>query len=276
MKPIYLKNHFYKSLVFSLLAAISVQSFAGLLINPKRIVLEDRERGASLDLLNDGSEAARYQIYFEQKVMRPDGSIVDLEELDESATYAKDMIRYSPRRVDIEAGARQTIRIAARRPKGLEDGEYVSHLVFKEIPIPASASNKQEDEDLTVTLKPKLKIAIPIIVRKGELNATAGINDISFLSEDGRFGAFKLNIEREGSVSLYGSVEVFEVIGGESGERVAIAKGVGVYTDVESRSISVRLPKALNPDVRDYMLRFDEDEKYGGSNWVEVPFSVSQ
>jgi fimbrial chaperone protein len=261
--------------VASFLVLFSLQSMAGLLINPKRIVLEERERAAALDLLNDGTEKARYQIYFEQKVMLPNGSIVDLEELNPDATYAKDLIRYSPRRVDIEPGARQTIRIAARRPKDLAEGEYVSHLVFKEIPIQEESSDKQEDEDLSVTLKPKLKIAIPIIVRKGTLSATAGVKEISFDGDEGKHGAFKLTLTREGSVSLYGSVEVYGYTDGVIGDRLAVSKGVGVYTEVTVRAVTVRLPQALNPEVKEFLIRFDEDEKYGGSNLVDVPFSLN-
>ncbi|KZY62570.1 hypothetical protein A3742_16105 [Oleiphilus sp. HI0071] len=261
--------------VASILVLFSLQSMAGLLINPKRIVLEERERAAALDLLNDGTEKARYQIYFEQKIMLPNGSIVDLEELDPDTTYSKDMIRYSPRRVDIEPGARQTIRIAARRPKDLEEGEYVSHLVFKEIPIQEEVGDKKEDEDLSVTLKPKLKIAIPIIVRKGSLASTAGVKNVRFDGEEGKHGAFKLTLTRVGSVSLYGSVEVYDYTGGTLGERLAVSKGVGVYTEVTERAVTVRMPQALSPDVKEFLIRFDEDEKYGGSNLVDVPFSLN-
>ena len=261
--------------VASILVLFSLQSMAGLLINPKRIVLEERERAAALDLLNDGTEKARYQIYFEQKVMRADGSIVDLEELDPEATYAKDMIRYSPRRVDIEPGARQTIRVAARRPKDLPEGEYVSHLVFKEIPIQVPATKQSEEEELSVALKPKLKIAIPIIVRKGSLSASAGIKDVRYDESGGSNGAFVLTLTRVGGVSLYGSVEVYDYTEGSLGERLAVSKGVGVYTHVTERSVTVRLPQALKPGMKEFLIRFDEDEKYGGTNLVEVPFSLS-
>lgn len=260
--------------VTSFLILFSLQSMAGLLINPKRIVLEERERAAALDLLNDGVEKARYQIYFEQKIMREDGSIVDLEDLDPEAIYAKDMIRYSPRRVDIEPGGRQTIRVAARRPKDLPEGEYVSHLVFKEIPVQTEVTDKQDDEELSVTLKPTLKIAIPMIVRKGSLSATAGIKDVRFAEDEGLNGAFVATLTRVGGVSLYGSVEVYDYTDGKLGERLAVSKGVGVYTEVAERAVTVRLPQVLKPGIKEFLIRFDEDEKYGGSNLVDIPFSL--
>lgn len=262
------------SCVFAVLVCFAMQSYAGLLINPKRIVLEDRERGASLDLLNDGTEVARYQIYFEQKYMNSDGAIVPSDDPDANGPHAKDMIRYSPRRVDIEPGGRQTIRVAARRPKDLEDGEYLSHLVFKEIPVQARATDNKEDEDLTVALKPTLTIAIPIIVRKGELDSSASLSDINWLVDEGQHGAVSYRLHRKGSASLYGTTEVFEVRDGTVGERIAVAKGVGLYTTVASRLVKVRLVRPLDPEVKQLLVRYDEDEKYGGTNLVEQVFSL--
>jgi P pilus assembly chaperone PapD len=260
--------------VFVVLVCFYAQSYAGLLINPKRIVLEDRERAASLDLLNDGTETARYQIYFEQKTMNLDGAIVPVEDPDANGPHAKDMVRYSPRRVDIEPGGRQTIRVAARRPKDLVDGEYLSHLVFKEIPVLASEEKGEDDEDLTVALKPTLTIAIPIIVRKGELDSKADLTDIKWLVEEGKHGAVSYRLHREGSASLYGTTEVFEIRDGEVGERVAVAKGVGLYTTVPSRLVKVRLARPLDPEVKQLLVRYDEDEKYGGTNLVEQVLSL--
>ncbi|KZZ61288.1 hypothetical protein A3762_14500 [Oleiphilus sp. HI0125] len=271
-----MKSLFLKFGVFSFLAAFTINVSAGLLINPKRVVLEERERAAALDLLNDGAQKARYQIFFEQKLMREDGSIVDLEMLDPDAQYAKDMIRYSPRRVDIEPGQRQTIRIAARRPKGLPDGEYLSHLVFQEIPITAGAEEANDDEEPTVSVKPRLKIAIPIIIRKGELSSVAGLESIIFDATEGKNGAFEMQITREGSSSLYGSVEVFENDNGKAGDRVAMSKGVGVYTSINKRLVKVRLAQPLEPDQTSFIIRFDEDEKYGGTNLIEERFELSQ
>jgi hypothetical protein len=50
---------------------------------------------------------------------------------------------------------------------------------------------------------------------------------------------------------------------------------VGVYTDVTERAVSLRLPQALRPEAKNFLIRFDEDEKYGGSNLVDVPFSLA-
>jgi hypothetical protein len=261
-------------LFFIALLTFSFSVSGALLVNPKRIVLSDGERGAALDLLNEGDQLVRYQIFFEQKIMTADGAIVDLPEDKQNGVYAKDMIRYSPRRVDIAGGGRQTIRIAARRPKDLVDGEYLSHLVFKEIPIKKEREKKDGDETFSVSINPVLKIAIPIIVRKGELSAVAALKSPRFDIDDSKNGSVLFQLVGDGDASLYGDVEVFEIIDGEVRDRVAYSKGVALYTNLEERLVRQRLNKPLSENASALLVRYDEDEKYGGSNFLEYTLTI--
>ena len=58
------------------------------------------------------------------------------------------MIIYAPRRVTLAPHEPQAIRIAARPPQGLPDGEYRVHMLFRAIPpatpvVQASAPAKR-------------------------------------------------------------------------------------------------------------------------------------
>lgn len=264
------------TLTLIIFLSFSFTASAGVLINPKRIVLDEGERGAALDLVNEGDQTSRYQIFFAQKIMDSDGKIVDLPEEKQDGIYAKDMIRYSPRRVDIAGGARQTIRIAARRPKSLDDGEYLSHLVFKEIPIKRERETASEDDSLEVKLIPTLQIAIPIIVRNGSLSSVASIDGakLEISKEDNVSGRVTFMLRREGDASLYGSVEVFEIIDGVIGDRVGYSKGIALYTNLEERRVSQSLSRPISENATALLVRYDEDEKYGGSNLVEYTLNL--
>jgi P pilus assembly chaperone PapD len=264
------------NLTFIIFLSFSFTASAGLLINPKRIVLNEGERGAALDLVNESNKTIRYQIFFKQKVMDSDGTIVDLPDEKQDGIYAKDMIRYSPRRVDIVGGGRQTIRIAARRPKSLADGEYLSHLVFKEIPIKTERETANGDDSFAVSIIPTLQIAIPIIVRNGSLSSVASIEGVKLEidNEDDVFGSITFTLRREGYASLYGSVEVFEIIDGVVGDRVGHSKGIALYTSLEERFVRQRLSKPLSENASALLVRYDEDEKYGGSNLVEYTLNL--
>jgi len=262
--------------VAALASLVVSQAYAGLLINPKRVVLADRERSATLDLMNEGQEVARYQIFFEQKMMNKEGVIVDMVDTEDGAVFAKDMIRYSPRRVDIKPGQKQTIRLAARRPKNLPDGEYISHLVFKEIPskIENGSQADNSEKKLKLAFRPTLKLAIPIIVRKGELSAIGEIKDVDLDAPAASPNALTFTLGRSGERSLYGDVEIYEMSGEQLGDRIGFAKGIALYTDVSDRKVRVPLARDVSQGVDRLYVRYDEGGKYGGTNLVESAYSL--
>jgi fimbrial chaperone protein len=264
-----------QSLVLALVLLFSTQSFASLVLNPQRIVLQDRERSASLDLLNTSEEMGRYQIYFEHKYMKEDGSIVDIANPSEGGPYAGDMIRYSPRRVDIPAGGSQTIRLAARRPKDLNDGEYLSHLVLKQIPNKAAQSENPNSPDaqLNLAVQPVLKIAIPVIVRKGNSETSAHISDVKPILNEQGVEALHFTLNREGKYSLYGNVELFEKSQQGLGKRVGYIRGIALYTPTAKRLVKIHFNETLPKGPKEYLLRFSEDEKFGGTNMLEKNIS---
>jgi len=258
-----------------LLVSISSQVIAGLVLNPQRIVLEERERSASLDLLNTSNETGRYQIYFEHKIMKADGSIVTIENPEEGGPYAGDMIRYSPRRVDIPANKSQTIRLAVRRPKNLPDGEYLSHLVLKQIPniIPSNIeadSDNPTEKKLSLSVQPILKLAIPVIVRKGKLSTSADITEITPIKKDGLVEDLHFTLHRKGGFSLYGDVALFEQKNeNDLGKRLGFIRGIALYDPTPKRLVKLHLDKPQDLSGKTLLLRFEENEKYGGKNKVE-------
>src|SRR3954471_1215205 len=123
-----------------LLSPISLTSpaYAGvgdLLVAPTRIVLDGR-KGAEVILNNIGEEPATYRISIEFRRMTEDGGLIDVAEPTAEDKAAADMIVYAPRRVTLAPHQPQAIRIAARPPQGLPDGEYRVHLLFRAVPPP--------------------------------------------------------------------------------------------------------------------------------------------
>ena len=104
-----------------------------LLVAPTRIVLDGR-KGAEIILNNIGEEPATYRVSVEFRRMTEDGSLADVTEPTAQDKIAEDMIVYAPRRVTLAPHEPQSIRIAARAPQGLPDGEYRVHMLFRAIP----------------------------------------------------------------------------------------------------------------------------------------------
>ena len=148
-----------------------------LLVAPTRIVF-DGQRGTEVVLNNIGSETATYRISVELRRMTADGRLEDVtaEEENEIEKAAKSMIRYAPRRVTLPPNQPQAIRLGIRAPEGLADGEYRAHLLFRAIPKARSVTQSAVTTGgFKISLTPIYGVTIPVIIRQGNLQATAGI-----------------------------------------------------------------------------------------------------
>ena len=242
-------------------AAPARAGIGDLLVAPTRIVLDGR-KGAEVILNNIGDEPATYRVSVVFRRMTEDGGLLDVEQPTAGDKIAEDMIVYAPRRVTLAPRQPQAIRIAARPPEGLPDGEYRVHMLFRAIPpaTPVVAAAAQEPvKGIKFQLTPIYGVTIPVIVRLGNLQATAGIANVKLEQKDGR-PAVGLDLSRSGSRSTYGEVRVLK-----AGVRdpIAIQKNVAVYTEVNRRHIAVALNEAFKgeaagPVTVQYVETFDD------------------
>jgi P pilus assembly chaperone PapD len=235
-----------------------------LLVAPTRIVLDGR-RGAEVILNNIGEEPATYRISIEFRRMTEDGGLIDVAEPTAEDKAAADMIVYAPRRVTLAPHQPQAIRIAARPPKGVPDGEYRVHMLFRAIPpanpvVPAPAS--EPAKGLRFQLTPVYGVTIPVIVRLGNLQAQAGIANVHLDKKDGK-PAVALDLSRKGDRSTFGEVRVLQ--SGVKGP-VAIQKAVAVYKEIGTRRVLVPLNAAhqagiSGPVTVQYVETFDDGSR---------------
>src|SRR5260370_1873950 len=182
-----------------------------LLVAPTRIVLDGR-KGAEIILNNIGEEPATYRVSIEFRRMTPDGDLTDVAEPTADDQKAADMVVYAPRKVVLAPHQPQSIRIAARPPQGLPDGEYRVHLLFRAIP-PANpvvqAAAAEPAKGLRFQLTPVYGVTIPVIVRLGNLHATTGVANVHLEQKDGK-PFVSLDLSRSGERSTFGEVRVLK------------------------------------------------------------------
>ena len=234
----------------AMLAALPGPATAGvgdLLVAPTRVVLDGR-RGTEIILNNIGDEPATYRISVEFRRMTPDGTLVDVSDPNAEEKAAADMIVYAPRRVTLAPHQPQSIRIAARPPQGLADGEYRVHLLFRAIPKPipvASRDAQSGASGLSFQLIPVYGVTIPVIVRLGNLEAQAAISNVELEKKDGK-SLISLDLSRSGERSTFGEVRVLKA---GVKEPIALQKGVAVYTEIGSRHVAIPLDDGFKGQV---------------------------
>lgn len=232
-----------------------------LLVAPTRLVLEGG-RGTEIILNNVGSQPATYRISVELRRMNAEGRLEEVAPEGatdkEKATLA--MISYAPRRVTLPPNQPQVVRVGARLSPDLPDGEYRAHMLFRAVPdaTPVTLSPRA---GLSIALTPIYGVTIPVIVRKGALQASAAISAVH-LDRQGGQTALAFTLARSGSRSVYGRLRVTRP--GVS-KPLYEARGIAVYAELSQRTVSL----ALSPEAAALMpgtvtVQYLEDNDTGG------------
>jgi len=259
--------HLWTRSIFAagLFAAALLPTSAGagvgdLLVAPTRLVLDGR-KGAEIILNNIGDEPATYRISVEFRRMTEKGELVEVAAPSATDKAAEDMIVYAPRKVTLAPHEPQAIRIVARAPQGLPDGEYRVHMLFRAIPpaTPVVQPAGEQPKGVQFQLTPVYGVTIPVIVRLGNLDASAGIANVQLERRDGG-AAVGLDLTRIGTRSTYGEVRVLKA---GVKDPVAIQKGVAVYTEIGKRHVSIPIAATYKgaltgPVTVEYVETFDD------------------
>lgn len=218
-----------------LLATPGAQAGVGdLLVAPTRIVLNG-SRGTEIILNNIGDDVATYRISVELRRMTSDGMLHDVAEPNAGEQLARSMIVYAPRRVTLAPREPQTIRISARAPKDLPDGEYRVHLLFRAVPPPTPVEAPKDVKGIAFALTPIYGVTIPVIARFGNLEVKAGIANVQLANVEGK-PAVSLQLTRAGERSTFGEVRVMKT---GIKDPIAVQRGVALYTEVGQRSLTI-------------------------------------
>ena len=234
----------------------SVGGMGDINLYPKRIVIDGRQRIATVGLYNRTTNAGDYEISIVDMVMAPDGGVHPLTNLPEGVSAdrlasASGMLRWSPRRVALGGSEAQTVRIMVRPPADLPDGEYRAHFMAVSIPqdvdqgfsIDEAVGGAQSGaNNIGVTIRPRFGLSIPVIVRIGETTLQVGLSDLQLVqTPDGP--VIGITINRSGTRSAFGDI-VVSMAGVD--EPVAVSRGVGVYPEIDSRPLQLRLNREFD------------------------------
>ncbi|MFM5906106.1 MAG: hypothetical protein ACKOPO_00715 [Novosphingobium sp.] len=230
----------------------SVGGMGDVNLYPKRVVLTERDRTATVGLYNRAPASGDYDIRIADMAMTPDGQIADLASLGDAALAARvkpasGLLRWSPHRVTLPPNEAQLVRIMVRLPQGLPPGEYRSHFSATSVPPPSDDVAVEGAEQVAaggvgVRIVPRFGISIPVIVRVGQTTLTSGLKDFELLRTNGA-PVLRLTILRSGTRSSFGDITITA-----PGVKKPLAKikGIGVYPEIDQRTVQVPLdPQAL-------------------------------
>lgn len=253
-------------------------------VTPRRITFDRNIRSAVVYVFNQGKTATIFDVSLIDRVMLPSGqirtadqagSMPDGKPIVDRLQSARAMVMATPRRVTLAPGKGQAIRLRAMPPPAGEGaastGEYRTHLTVTNIPPPDTGLTAEQAagtraNGLTFQVRSMVAISIPVIVRTAAIDARARIDNakLTQAEEPAQAGAparlvsaVGIDIARLGASSLFGTVEVR---GGAKGtEQLGLARGVGVYPEIASRSLQILLKRAPRPGEKLTIVFIDDD-----------------
>lgn len=239
-----MKKQLILAMFFILGVSLQVLAQGDLLITPRRVVFEGNVQREELSLVNTGKDTTTYSISFVQKNMKEDGSFISLDKKSDQKMSAEPYLRIFPRTVTLAPGEPQVIMLQCRRTPNMAAGEYRSHLYFRSEKdyTPLGSKNPFKDSSLvSVQLIPIFGISIPVIVRTGTLNVASTFTNLRLSVVNDTIPTLDFTINRAGNCSTYGDLVVEYSSGKNKPIAVGLIKGVGVYTNLDHRNVSVKL-----------------------------------
>ena len=199
-----------RSLLVLALVLVPVAAGAqGVVIAPHAIHIDARTRSGTLELYNPGNESVEIEIstLFGYPVTDSTGMITMLleDDPDSTAHSAADWITAFPRRMTLEPRARQTVRLLARPPAGLEAGEYWTRLVVAARGGTMPVSGADSAEGLTVGLTLQVRTIIALTYRNGLV--TTGISSTNLrANQEADTLVVRTDLAREGNGAFIGTL----------------------------------------------------------------------
>ena len=121
--------------------------------------------------------------------------------------------------------------------------EWRTHLTVTAVPpestgLTAEAAARGETGELSLQVTALFSISIPVILRAGETDARAAIENLALTPGDAERpgGVLALDLVRQGPNSVYGDVEVRN-----GDDVVGLLRGVAVYPEVARRAVLLPL-----------------------------------
>ena len=245
----------FRFLLLALLAPPAPALAQGVLVAPHAVVIDHRSRSGSLNLYNPGDAPAEVTLstFFGYPVTDSTGAfeLKSVEHPDAAMPSAAGWIDAFPKRMLLGPKERQTVRLLARPPARLADGEYWARLVVSAKGGTVPVSGVDSTSGITVGLNLEVRTILPLQYRKGAVATSVRLGKLSATVE-GDSLAVRMRLERMGTAAFIGTVR--GTLADSAGTTVAtFADPVAVYYDMEPRFTAALPAGRLRPGR--YLLR---------------------
>lgn len=241
-----------QGLVLALVSAGPVAA-QGVVVAPHAVYMDHRTRSGSITLYNPNTEPAEVTIssFFGYPVTDSVGAfmLAQPDSVDAGMPAATAWIDAFPKRVTIPPLQRQTIRLLARPPQGLADGEYWSRIMISAKGGSVPVQGVDSAANITIGLALEMRTIIPLLYRKGSVKTGLSVSGVQ-ATRVADSVEVRARLERSGNAAWVGVAR--GTLADASGRSVAtFERPIAVYYDVTP---AFRMPA---PAAGNYSLRLE-------------------
>lgn len=242
-------------LLTALLFALSSAYAAAVAVSPVAVYIDNRTRTGTLTLFNPGSRPEEIQVDFAYGYPQSDDegnvSVAVTDSVPEGEPSAVAWMRAFPRRMVLEPGQRQVMRVMVEPPPGLPEGEYWARALVRarggQPPI------EEQRGDVTVQVEVETVVIVAVNYRNGGVNTGLEVTGASATMAGDTVRA-TIDFRRSGNAAYLGRV-LAEVLDAR-GQAVASTEEVlAVYKTIRRRLDVVPPAGAAGP----FRVRFTMD-----------------
>ena len=255
-----------RTLALAVTLALGTASLAaqGVMVAPHAVFIDHRLRSGSVLLYNPGTEAVEVMIstIFGYPTTDSTGRIKLDTLIADSTVSALGWIQAFPRRLTVGPRERQTVRLLARPPAGLPDGEYWLRLVIAAQAGRVPITGVSDTTAIQVGLTLEVRTIIGVNYRKGPVSTGVTLSQVrAQIVGDSLITRSKL--ERRGNAAFIGMIRetLVDSTGAVHAQRVGdsvvttFASPIGVYFSMQPR-LATAIPQPGLPRGR-YWLRYE-------------------
>ncbi|MCC7052591.1 MAG: hypothetical protein IT355_04945 [Gemmatimonadaceae bacterium] len=201
-----------RHLAIACVIALPVQAHAqAILVAPQGVVLSNRERTGTVELYNPSSRSVEVSLrpVYGHPTTTPDGdlTLAIVEQPDSTQPSAAGFVDAFPRRLILQPNQRQTVRLLARPPQGLPDGEYWARLVIAARDAEAPATAASDSSSVSVGLTLEVRTIIAVNYRNGAQRTGVQIGTLSAAATDDSL-IVRAPMQRTGTAAWIGTTTV--------------------------------------------------------------------
>ena len=192
-------------LLLGVITPIPLKDAQATYITPKRVMINDKQRTATVTIHNTSDKTVVYRFGWERRAQNSTGETVLLTPGQTMPGYnpADDMLQFSPRQVILKPKESQKLRILVRRPADLAAGEYHSHLLIKAETLADEGENAGAPQQAFAgSLKVQTNASIPVFMRNGVTTLAVKLTSAQLVKKDGK-DFVKYSLSNNSTRSVY-------------------------------------------------------------------------